>query len=85
MAATAAWRLDPSSPDPLNSITQNLSRHEHGQYEIVRLLGELGPVAKPAVTTLRQLRYSRGIMMHDYVDEALRKIAPEYLADPWKK
>ena len=85
MAATAAWRLDPSSPNPLNLITNNLSRREHGQYEIVRLLGELGPAAKPAVPTLLQMRYSRGLMMHDYVDEALRKIAPEYLTDPWKK
>ena len=85
MAATAVWRLDPSSPSPLNLITNNLSRSEPGQYEIFRLLGELEPAAKPAVPTLLQLRYSRGIMMHDYADEALRKIAPEYLADPWKK
>jgi len=85
MAATAAWRLDPSSPNPLNLITNNLSRSEFGEYEIVRLLGELGPAAKPAVPTLLQLRYSRGMMMHDFGNDALRKVAPEYLANPWKK
>lgn len=83
MAATAAWRLDPSSVNPLNAITNNLSRQIPGQYEIIRLLGELGPAARSTVPTLRQLRYSRGIMMHDYADEALRRIDPQKLSNPW--
>lgn len=84
MAATAAWRLDPSSPNPLNSITNNLSQQTAGHYEIVRLLGELGSAARPAVPTLRRLRYSRGIMTHDYAEDALQNVAPEYLSNPWK-
>jgi len=84
IAATAAWRLDASSPNPLSLITNKLSKREYGNYEIVRLLGELGPVARPALPTLLQLRYSRGIMMHDYANESIGKIAPEYLTNPWQ-
>lgn len=83
MAATAAWRLDPSSPNPISTITNHLAAREPGQYEIVRLLGELGQAARPAIPTLRQLRYSRGIMMHEYAEDALRQIAPEHLVNPW--
>ncbi len=85
MAAAAAWRLDSSSPNPLNLITNQLSLRDNGQYEIVRLLGELGPVARPAVPTLRRLRYSHGIMMHDYANETLQTVAPEYLVNPWRE
>lgn len=83
MAATAAWRLDPSSPNPISAIANHLAVRESGQYEIVRLLGELGQAARPAIPTLRQLRYSRGIMMHEYAEDALKQIAPEYLVNPW--
>ena len=40
--------------------------------------------ARVAVPALRELRYSRGIMAHDYANEALQKIAPECVADPWR-
>ena len=61
-------------------------------YPIILLFGIAGFVIyrfrETRAMTLGQfleMRYSRGLMMHDYVDEALRKIAPEYLTDPWKK
>jgi hypothetical protein len=85
MAATSAWRLDPASPNPMPLIIDHLAQREPGQYEIVRLVGELGPKARQAVPVLRQLRYSRGIMMHDYANQALQAVAPEYLYDPWRK
>jgi hypothetical protein len=85
MAAAAAWRLDPSAPNPIHSITNNLLVRQGGRYELVRLLGELGPAARPAIPTLKQLRYSHGIMMHEYANDALSKIDPEYLTNPWKQ
>jgi HEAT repeat protein len=85
MAATSAWRLDPSSPNPMPLIIDHLSQRESGQYEFVRLIGELGPSAREAVPVLRHLRYSRGIMMHDYAEDALAAVAPEYIRDPWRK
>lgn len=85
MAATAAWRLAPNSPNPIKMITNQLAHEDWGEYEIVQLLGELGPAAESALPTLLQLRYSRGDMMREYVNGALKKIAPEYLNDPWRK
>jgi len=85
MAATAAWRLAPKSPNPIGMITNQLTHEDRGGYEIVQLLGELGPAAESAVPTLLQLRYSRGDMMREYVNGALEKIAPEFLNDPWRK
>jgi HEAT repeat protein len=85
MASTSAWRLDPSSPSPMPMIIDHLEQRESGQYEIIRLVGELGPSAREAVPVLRHLRYSRGIMMHDYANDALEKVAPEHLYDPWRK
>jgi hypothetical protein len=82
MAATAAWRLDPSSPNPLERIADELPQQQSGHYEVIRLLGELGPATKTTVTALRQLRLSHGIMAHDYASAALQKIAPEYVSDP---
>lgn len=84
MAATAAWRLDPSSPNPLKRIADELPQQQSGHYEVIQLLGELGPAAKIAVPALRQLRFSHDIMAHDYANEALQKIAPEYVSDPWR-
>jgi hypothetical protein len=49
----------------------HLEQRESGQYEIVRLVGELGPSAREAVPILRHLRYSRAMMMHDYAIDAL--------------
>ena len=85
MAVAAAWRIDPSSPEPINLITSHLSQPGTGQFEIVRLLGELGLAARSAVPTLRQLRYSRGVMMHDRASEVLQIVAPEYVINPWQK
>ena len=84
MAATAAWRLAPSSPNPLKWIADELPQQQNGYYEVIRLLGELGPAATIAVPALRKMRYSHGIMAHDYANDALQKIAPEYVSDPWR-
>jgi RNA polymerase sigma factor (sigma-70 family) len=84
MAAASAWQLDPSSPNPMALIMDHLEQRENGQYEIVRLVGELGRSAREAVPVLRHLRYSRGMMMHDYANDALQAVAPEYLYDPWR-
>ncbi|MBI3416604.1 MAG: HEAT repeat domain-containing protein [Verrucomicrobia bacterium] len=85
MAATAAWRLDPSSPNPLKWIADELPQQQNGYYEVIRLLGELDPAAKIAVPALQKMRYSHGIMAHDYANDALQKIAPEFVSDPWRK
>ena len=85
MARAAAWRLDPASPAPFKLISKHLAEEKNGFYEIIRLLEEIGPAASDAVPALRQLRYSRGIMAHDYATAALNAIAPEYVTDPWKE
>ncbi|MBX3733248.1 MAG: HEAT repeat domain-containing protein [Verrucomicrobiae bacterium] len=84
MAATSAWRIDPASPEPFSLLSNYLSPTSvFGRYEIVRLLGELGPAGRPAAPALRRLLYSRGIMMHDYAREALESVAPDILENPW--
>lgn len=85
MAATAAWRLDPSSPNPLKQIADELPQQQGGHYEVIRLLGELGPAARIAAPVLCQLQCTYDIVAREYANEALLKIAPEYVSDPWRK
>jgi HEAT repeat protein len=84
IAAIAAWRIDPSQPNPLPRLADELLLETRMPYEVLQYLGELGPAARPAVPALRQLKASRGSIHYERLNDALGKIAPEYLQDPWR-
>lgn len=84
IAAIAVWRIDPSQPNPLPRLADELLLETRMPYEVLQYLGELGPAARPAVPALRQLKASRGSIHYERLNDALGKIAPEYLQDPWR-
>ncbi len=84
MAATAAWRLDPSQPNPIKLLIA-LALGSPEDYEAIILLGELGQEARAAVPALLQLRYGRGVGPRYAAEAALESIAPEYLTDAWRR
>jgi hypothetical protein len=83
MAATAVWRIDHSSPNPIQSIVDQLSYNGKVQYVFIDLLGVIGPDAKATVPTLLSLRYGHGDYTRDSVNRALEMIAPEHGRNPW--
>lgn len=82
-AAIAAWRLDPLAPNPLKRIVDELPKQATPCLAVIEVLGELGSAARATIPALQQMRYCHGVIAHDYANEALKKIAPEYVANPW--
>lgn len=86
MAAVAAWRIDQALPDDFTELSEFLlTNGASGKYELVQLLGEIGPEARVMIPVLQRLRFSRGSMMRDYAEAALARIDREYLSNPWKE
>lgn len=84
IAALAAWRIDSSQPTPFPRLAEELLLETRMPYEVLQYLGEMGLAARPAVPALRQLKATRGSIHYERLNDALGKIAPEYLQDPWR-
>jgi hypothetical protein len=85
MAAGAAWRLDPSSPNPLNMITNHLAQRERGQYEIVPIARGAWARCATDHPNLKTTPLQSWDLMHEYAEDALKQVAPEYLVNPWRE
>jgi hypothetical protein len=83
LAALAIWKIDPSAPNPLQQISEELPQHASNM--VIELLGQLGPVAGPSVPALKEKRYSHWDLFPNTVRTALANIAPEYVTNPWLK
>jgi HEAT repeat protein len=87
MIVAALWRIDANEPNPTTRILDLVGPklRRNGDYETVRLLGEIGPVAAGAVPLLLEgYKSSGGSMLREYCMEALEKIDPETARNPWR-
>ena len=87
MVAAALWRIDPREMNPTRRILELVGPglRRNGDYETVRLLGELGPAAREAVPLLLEgYKSSGGEMLREYCVDALEKIDAQTAHNPWR-
>lgn len=84
VAALALWRIDSSRPSPFPRLAEELPLQPRMPYEVIQYLGSMGPAARPAVAVLRHMKATLGDINYERFSDAIGRISPEYLQDPWR-
>lgn len=76
MAAVAAWKIDPGGhTNPTWLIGRELKGNFAHQYQVLKVLGQMGPAGREAIPALQQARKQCGDAVREAVDETLAQIA----------